>query len=288
MDNDKLIIEYSEYIQAKGLEPNSIKSYKSLVSIALEANAFNSLHNLNAFINHRRNTRAQRTFNLTLIAMRSFAQFNELYYEDELFPKKVMQQLDDIKSYSNPINVQDRRAYTSEQVESMMNASMSAWRWQVLFTALNLGLRSNQIRTLKLSDFDLEKRYVNVRAENSKNKKKISIPLVPTVFRTIQNWVETRRLEKDSIYYVETKIGKIISKRTFSYWKKQEKEIGFAILMHNCRYTFATNLWKAKKDLILCQKMLGHSSPVVTTTYLKLTDEEIHNKFVDLDFKVTP
>jgi integrase len=68
------------------------------------------------------------------------------------------------------------------------------------------------------------------------------------------------------------------------WWEKRLKQAGLEdILMHELRYTAATRLYEATKDLVGVQRYLGHTDPKVTTRYLDLAPEGLEQAVAGLE-----
>jgi len=283
---DLLVLDqFGDNLEAEGLQESSIDLYSSMMRQAFKYNALDSVSRFNKFINLRRKKLSDNGFNSQIDALSSFqkhAQFLSIDLDPTLLEKiKVVCSSARI---SNPTLVQDRRAYTQSEIEGIENLETQEWRWHFLHIGLNFGLRSNEIRSLEFPDFDLKNKFLNVRAATTKSKKFRYIPITAAVYPVVKTRVSLKAAHQK--FYLEARRGKKVSDRSAQYWINEEEQLGFKILAHNLRYTFATQLWLATHNIILIQKYLGHSSPEITWNYLKLKREDLDQEFLDLNFKV--
>ena len=281
--SEEILDYFEDHLEAAGASENTIKLYLTQVGIAMNHNAFDNIANFNKFINFRRKNLAENSFNSQLDGLNAFAKYFK-YIDDCGIDSKVIERIKEIKRYSNPIQVQERRAYTDEELDKLMNVEMTPWRYHFIFIGLNFGLRAGEIRNLKFSDIDLQINYLQVRAKTTKSKKNRMIPISQNIRSAIKTWVNLR--ENSQTYYVETKKHKVISKRSASYWKAIDKLVNFHVTAHNLRYTFATKLWLQSRNILLVQKYLGHSSPEITWNYLKIKRDDLDQEFTKLNFQV--
>lgn len=153
--------------------------------------------------------------------------------------------------------------------------------------ALTTGMRRGAIMALQWSDIDFERGFITLRGESAKNEKTERIPMSGSTGAVLEKIDRT-----DSPYVFPGRNGgqrkdfKRISKRVRD---KAGLPADFRPL-HGLRHTFAS--WMASSgdvDLYTLQKMLTHSSPVMTQRYAHLADEAMQRaaavagKLFDMD-----
>ncbi len=270
---------FAEYLEAHSATRNTIRVYCSNGRKIISNHALDNLQQFHKFINKQRKIMAQKSFNLILTTFKAILRYADIF--DIEIDDKIIKEIGSIRSYSNPIPIQERRAYSREEISKLLNdVDMKAWRWQAIWTMVSFGLRKSELRNLKVSDIDLINNRLNIRPEISKSKKYRSVPINSQNKNVILSWLNNQECET---YYLELKKGKMISDRSLGTWTKINELVGFKLKAHNLRYTFATNLYLKTNDIVLVQKMLGHSNPSVTSIYLKLTREDLDTKFLEAD-----
>jgi site-specific recombinase XerD len=71
--------------------------------------------------------------------------------------------------------------------------------------------------------------------------------------------------------------GHITRSAVHRVWKDALDHAGLSTRwgVHAARHSYAVEVYRRTKDLRLTQRLLGHSSPVVTTVYANLLDEDV-------------
>lgn len=148
------------------------------------------------------------------------------------------------------------------------------------------GLRVSELVTLRLSDINLDVRFVKCKGKGSKER---IVPLgkVAEYFLKIYISEARERLlgKKNCNYIFLAQGGKALSRQ--SVWKMIKKTARKAgvkskVSPHTLRHSFATHLLERGADLRSVQEMLGHSSVTTTQIYTHVNQrrlKDIHNKF---------
>lgn len=185
------------------------------------------------------------------------------------------------------ISYTDKRAYSPKEFEAICYAINTRIRWAnllikkrniaiVMFLALT-GVRKEELLCLRLSDVDLFRRLVVVRAETSKSKRTRIIPLNPDLISYIEDYLNQRKHSLTLFLWVSgltdqafTEHGAIHLMRLLS------KTTNINCHLHRFRHTFATNYYKQTHDIVGLQRVMGHTSIKMTLQYLRsLPDEHV-------------
>jgi site-specific recombinase XerD len=133
------------------------------------------------------------------------------------------------------------------------------------------GLRRQELADLKLSDLDLEARWLKV--QRGKGGKGRSIPLAPEAVGAIADWLEFRP-EADHEYLLTGLGGRRLEKnglvRVFHEVAKRAGVDRRGVSLHTLRHTFASLLLQEGCDLVSIQELLGHADLSTTAIYLHL------------------
>jgi integrase len=124
-----------------------------------------------------------------------------------------------------------------------------------IIIALGTGLRRGDIDTLKISDIDFEK---NCICSTSKKTKKCmtSRPVSPKVITELSRYVSALPSDQEKLF--QTKFG-------YRQWRKVCKQAGLAGLkFHDLRRTFCSLLAQNGVSTAVTQRLLEHSSPILT------------------------
>ena len=148
----------------------------------------------------------------------------------------------------------------------------------MFWTGLHYGLRRQEYINLKLNEVDLKNRVLTIRLSKGQKTRKITI--LKNHVPVWQKWFQTREaysLIHDYVFFTER--GKAGTRTLERYFTKIADIIEVKLTSHTLRYTFAVKCWRAGMDLLVLSKILGHSSLTTTQTYLRVTEEEILQKY---------
>ncbi|WP_017416028.1 tyrosine-type recombinase/integrase [Clostridium tunisiense] len=142
--------------------------------------------------------------------------------------------------------------------------------WVIINFLLSTGVRLNSFINIKIKDLDFENEvvYVNV----TKNRKPLIIPLNSTIIKILKDYLKIRQHQSDDEFLFCTVFGTQLSKRTIStslYQYNRERGI-FKTGIHRYRHTFAKKFITIGGNLAILQKILGHSSLLITQNYLNM------------------
>lgn len=185
------------------------------------------------------------------------------------------------------VSYTDRRAYSPKEFEAISYAINTRIRWAnllikkrniaiIMFLALT-GVRKEELISLQLSDVDLFRRLVIIRAETSKSKRTRIIPINPSLISYLEDYLNQRNHLFTLFLWVSgltdqpfTEHGAIHLMRLLS------KATNINCHLHRFRHTFATNYYKQTHDIVGLQKVMGHTSIKMTLQYLRsLPDEHV-------------
>jgi len=123
------------------------------------------------------------------------------------------------------------------------------------------------LRCMEIAGLDREDVLEDVgqlRIEHAKGAKKRVLPLHPDVLAALRAlpmpptgalFRRPRCLDRCPAYHVSQRINTYLH------------SLGIASNAHALRHAFATKVYRADQDLLLTQKLMGHSTPAVTTVY---------------------
>lgn len=171
------------------------------------------------------------------------------------------------------------------------------------------GYRISDIVNLKVSDIKkvLENGYFEIKENKTSKNRKVKIH--PKFKIELQDYINNFKNMPDNSYifpsqkyksYVEVKKDKkyikikntainspIDRKQAWQIFKNAADKIrlNFSIGTHGARKTFAYNLYiMSNKDIVLVQRILGHSSPDITASYIGITQDNIDELVCSLSY----
>jgi integrase len=181
----------------------------------------------------------------------------------------------------------DQRALSNTDIRKLYSAitlhsnSTLAFRRDTVMISLLIfcGLRFGEFISLEVRDIDFEKQLLTIRGETSKSKKARYIPIHPTLFFHLQDYITERNKQKYTTSYLIVSVSsdKELSRDGLKHWVKSlSKKSGIKFHLHRFRHSFACNLAHKDVNAIKIQKLLGHSSLNMTMTYLRsITSEDL-------------
>jgi len=158
------------------------------------------------------------------------------------------------------------------------------------FTVYSMGLRISEALNLETGDIDSDRMFVHIR--NSKRNKDRYVHLPQETLKLLRNYWKTHRnprlvFPKDKgcgscVKNAETSMSGNSVQAAIRAAVKDAK-IRKDITTHSLRHSFATHMLEAGLNLRQIQEHLGHSSPVTTAVYTKLTrsSHEMSEKVID-------
>lgn len=137
---------------------------------------------------------------------------------------------------------------------------------------LYTGIRKGEFISLRVTDLDLNKKEITIRAETSKSGKTRTLKIHPSLFMHIKDYLNERnkRGYKTEYLITSSKEDKCLSRGGLKHWtEKIEQMSGLKFHLHMFRHTFACKLVEANVNAFKIQKLMGHTSINMTTKYLR-------------------
>ena len=145
----------------------------------------------------------------------------------------------------------------------------------ILIIAMTYGLRISDIKKMKFSDLDWDRRQIKVIQK--KSKKELILPMTKSFISSLIDYVENERPKSKYDTIIVSRNGKSLadSMRFHSQMKLIFEKLnidykGKKIGIHSMRHSLASELLKENIPLPIISSILGHSSTTVTTMYLKI------------------
>lgn len=197
--------------------------------------------------------RSKKTINLYIGIMR--VMFN-LGIDNEWVQKNPFKSETEFKL--DPV----RRKILAPTSQPNLDAATPKYFKPVITTALNSGLRRDNIRNLKWEDLNFEFRTIEIT--KNKGKKHIKLPMNKTLFELFSS------MERTCEYvFVNPRTGTGWSNTKFGeQWRKIREKAGLPNLkFHDLRHTVATRLLKENIPVPVVRDLLAHSDIKTTMIY---------------------
>lgn len=166
------------------------------------------------------------------------------------------------------------RYLTKEECQRLVNACSNHLK-PIVITALNTGMRKEEILSLKWSNVDLVNGFILL--DVTKNGNRREIPINSTLKATLQSII--RRIDTDYVFYEEAieqvdgkefrkakRFGNVRKSFLTACRRANIRDFHF----HDLRHCFASHLVMAGVDITSVKELLGHASLTMTMRYSHL------------------
>lgn len=165
------------------------------------------------------------------------------------------------------------RSYFSEHRDYMM-----------ILLMLDSGMRLGECSTLLVSDLELSRKRINLRAEETKGRKERTVFFSPKTEKALRSWLQykDRYVESDYVFPVKEHGGSIGVGNFESNFRKYIERAGLNedYSPHCLRNNFAKRCLMNGMDIYTLSKILGHSSVTVTEqAYLDINDDDMSKRY---------
>ena len=172
------------------------------------------------------------------------------------------------------------RWLTYEEEKGLLK-HLPAWLREIVFFALNTGMRQNEIFSLRWSEVDLFRKTLTV--DKSKNYERRTIPLNEVAHGLLT--LKAKSGSMSGLVFPDPKTGeKIIPENMMWRIYSAQKKAGIPhVRFHDLRHTFATRLIQSGIDLYKVAKLLGHRDIRTTQRYAHHYPESLRDGVGALD-----
>jgi len=175
-----------------------------------------------------------------------------------------------------------KRIFTAAEIIRLYRSAPPSFR-VILFFLLNTAARPGEIRTLRWSDVDLEKRLICLGNFKAKDRRADeletrSIPLSHVVCRRLERM---KRAAVSGTVFNSDRTGKPYSYNALRCLMRRTREKaglldgGEKAVLYTLRHTAATILLRQGVDLMTLSRILGHTTLEMTKRYLHLDDSDL-------------
>ena len=178
--------------------------------------------------------------------------------------KKLNQEIDQRKK---------RRAMTTEEVKRLLeSATVNYRKWKtgervlVYRLLLGTGLRSTELSLLVPNQVDFKRNRLTVDAAKTKNKKSDTLPLRVDLVQSLAEWIKEHSVQSNEriFRYDNFFLRYYFYKDLEAAGIERVGSDGRSIDVHSLRKTFGTMLAKAGIPLTTVQRLMRHSTPLLT------------------------
>jgi len=156
--------------------------------------------------------------------------------------------------------------------------------WMIIDTALSSGLRVSELANLKEADLYLGNGMAELIVTHGKGNKTRTVKMDPAIKKHLKEYIKWKQVKgkKGDLLFFSSERNKMCIEAMENVFRKYTKKAGLdnRYTFHSMRHSFAVRLYSLTKDLRLVQRMLGHSSPVITQIYADLVKDDINQAFM--------
>ena len=176
----------------------------------------------------------------------------------------------------------ERQAYSPDVIEQL-RAAQPTMREQIAVQLLGLlGLRKNELRLLRVKDFDLGKGTFII---HGKGQKVVVADIAIASLKDDLNLELLTREPDEYLLYPRQRTTDPMDPASLHRWfKKALKRAGLSesIKIHELRHSAADNLYRDTGNVILAQQLLRHESVATTQDYLHPAREDLADALASL------
>ena len=273
----QVLSEYLEFLDIeKGLAENTLEAYR---------------RDLNDFFNFCGN------IELDCIQRTKINSYIRSLHEKHYSPTSIMRKIASLRGFfkwsntngiikSNPALTLEQpkvpqklpKVMTIEEVNNLLNQNLTKLQRIIVELLYGCGLRVSELVNLKLTDYNLNGKYLQCTGKGSKDR---IVPLGKKAVKAIKDFLPERDyyLQK---YNLQTKLllinehgKKVTRQEVYTFIHESGKKLHKAISPHTLRHTFATHLIENGADLRVVQELLGHSSVSTTQLYTHISKKRL-------------
>lgn len=158
-----------------------------------------------------------------------------------------------------------------EEVGALLQQAANLKHRTILATIYGAGLRVGEACQLRIGDIDSARMVLHIR--NGKNRKDRDVMLSPALLELLRHYWRVTR-PRPFLFPGKYPDRPISSHAVGDAFRKATKAAGIAkrISVHTLRHCFATHLLENGTNLVVIQKLLGHSSLRSTSVYAHVAE----------------
>lgn len=241
--------------------PSSIDTYASCLGVVFGKIGENpTLHEIKGFLIGIKNRSYHKQMVATIHRYHEFVLKKKLSLKDIPYPRKE-EKLPEV--------------FSVEEMRKIF-AQITNLKHKAIFSlGYGCGLRVREILNLKFADIDRSRMVINIRG--AKGNKDRVVMLDASILKLLEDyWHEFK--PKGFVFnghfkgqYTESSINQFLKKYCSKAGIKKN------IHAHTLRHCFATHLYEAGTEMVLIQRLLGHSNIKTTQIYAKISTQKISN-----------
>lgn len=178
------------------------------------------------------------------------------------------------------------KVITLKEVEEMLHSGLNPLEQVMMELLYSCGLRVSELVNLKMSDIDINSKYVRCFGKGSKER---VIPMGEAAVRVLREYYPERELILKKFNLNTKKLlinehGRFINRQDiYTFIHNRGKLIHKNISPHTLRHSFATHLLENGADLRVVQELLGHSDVSTTQLYTHISKKRLKEVYFSIN-----
>lgn len=177
---------------------------------------------------------------------------------------------------------EDRKYLGRSAVERIFSALVLTAEWRTRFlrkrnialfsTLLYTGLRKGELLGLRVTDVDMDRLEVTIRAETSKSRLRRVVPINSKLCLALEDYLDERqrRRPQSEFLFTSASADTPFTANGLKHLIEQVKRLsGVRFHAHQFRHTFAVNFLNQGGDIAKLKQLLGHRDIRMTSAYLR-------------------
>jgi integrase/recombinase XerD len=165
---------------------------------------------------------------------------------------------------------------SAEEITRMLDQTTNLKHWTIIALFYGTGLRASELRLLKVSDIERDRKVLHVREGKGKAPRDIGLsePLLDRLriywrWRRPKDWLFPSKQRPD--YPMDDKTIRVVCRSA-----ARRAGIRKRVSPHVFRHSYATHMLEAGADLRTIQVLLGHRDIQTTARYLRVSAQRLH------------
>ncbi|MBK1809172.1 phage integrase family protein [Clostridium sp. YIM B02505] len=166
----------------------------------------------------------------------------------------------------------------------LKNCSFVTYRdWTLINFLMSTALRLNSFINIRIRDLDFENEVVYVNT--TKNRKPLIVPLNKTIIKILKEYLKVRQYKDENDYLFCNVYGNQLNKKTINgSLIRYNRERGVTTTgIHRYRHSAVKRLVLANMNPVFIQKLLGHSSLLITQNYINILVSDLKQEMKGFD-----
>lgn len=282
----ELLSLYLEFIELeKGLSPNSIEAYRRDVEFFLEY--FSAKTNLDEISRHdisnyirflKENNYAITSITRKISSIKSFFKWACTTNYAKNNPAQLIELPKRPKKLPKVLTLKD--------IEEILSHDLSKLEAVILELLYSCGFRVSELVNLKMTDINLNARYVLCFGKGSKER---LVPIGEKAITKINEYLPERdfiikKNKLDTKFLLLHENGRLVTRQDiYNLVHSQGEIIHKNISPHTLRHSFATHLLENGADLRVVQELLGHSDVATTQLYTHISKKRLKEVYFQIN-----